>query len=153
MKKFLRWILHRYILITSGLVVVFVSIIFFKSKNGSTITINNHTLAVELAQTESERKQGLSDRDSMPQNTGLLFIFPSKDNHTFWNYQMKFPIDVLWIDDNMIVEKTLFPIDSGTPTTYYPRAKAHYVLEVNAGLADRYGWTVGTSVSLPRSLK
>jgi uncharacterized membrane protein (UPF0127 family) len=133
------------ILVLIGLIIVLWNITKVSSPK-PLVTINNHTINIELARTEDERRRGLSGREFLAKDTGLLFFFPTKDYHPFWNYQMKFPIDVVWIDNNFIVDKTTLPIDNGQPITYRPRSPANYVLEVNAGLARN--WTIGQSVTL-----
>lgn len=145
-------------LLSSLFIILTIIVLLFLMKNKITgqkvtITIKKRSLNLEIANTEAKRQRGLSNRDSLPEDTGLLFIFPTSDIHAFWNYHMKFPIDVLWIDDGIIKKISSLPIDTGQPVTYTPKEKAKYVLEVNQGLVKRYQWKVGDRVIINSKIK
>src|SRR5690349_12394377 len=63
------------------------------------ITIDNATFSVVVAKTPEEREKGLSGRDSLAQNSGMLFVFDHPDTYTFWMKGMKFPLDMIFIKD------------------------------------------------------
>lgn len=117
---------------------------FFSFKKTSTATIGNKTFKLILAKNEQEKIAGLSNRNSLDQDTGMLFIFDKKDIYPFWMKNMKFPIDIIYIDDDRVVDV----IDNAPKYSQYqnaselpiykPRANANYVLEVNAGEAKKY---------------
>src|SRR5437660_1131238 len=65
--------------------------------------INGHTITLLLAKTEKEQHQGLSDKDSLASDTGMLFLFPHADYYLFWMRHMKFPLDIIYINNNKIV--------------------------------------------------
>lgn len=95
---------------------------------------------VEIADTPEEQKMGLGGRKNLPKNQGLLFIFGQKDFYLFWMQNMKFPLDLIWIDDETVVEITKnVPVPAGSQkiTTYQPTVPVNKVLEINAGEADR----------------
>lgn len=125
------------------LVIVIMAIAFFAFKNPKeavapselkTITVNNKTIAVEIADTPSERRLGLSGRESLKLNTGLLFIFDTPDYHSFWMKDMNFPIDIFWLDENyQIVDSWLDADPASFPKSVAPKTKAKYVLETNVG--------------------
>lgn len=117
------------------------------------IRIDSTTIRVDLADTESERRNGLSGRESLEQDEGLLFIFDRKDIFpTFWMKDMKFPIDIIWINDEKIVkiDKNVPPPPEGAEDKnlklYNPDKPIDYVLEVNAGFSDRHNIKVGDGV-------
>src|SRR3989338_9645137 len=58
-------------------------------------------ITLEIAATEPERILGLSFRLFLPENQGLLFVFPESDFHGIWMRKMRFPIDIIWLDDNL----------------------------------------------------
>jgi len=106
----------------------------------STVSINDVLIEVELAQTPDEKIQGLSGRNSLSANTGMLFVYDQPDFYLFWMKDMQFPIDILWIDKNykiIDITKNLQP--ESFPQTFAPSAPVQYVLEVNAGFADING--------------
>src|SRR3989344_6562762 len=66
----------------------------------TTLSIGETQLIVEIADTDVTRENGLSDRLTLPENAGMLFIFNTDDYHHFWMKDMNFPLDLIWIDDN-----------------------------------------------------
>ncbi len=68
-----------------------------------TININGHEYNVEIVNTPAKMSKGLSDREGMAENEAMLFLFKDKDFRSFWMKDMNFPIDLLWIDGNLIV--------------------------------------------------
>lgn len=101
-----------------------------------TIFINDQKFEAEIADTDEKRTLGLSGREDLPKDSGLLFIFPNPDYHPFWMKDMNFPIDILWIDENWtIVNITENVQPESYPQTFQPQIPAKYVLEINAGLS------------------
>lgn len=124
-----------------------------RSEEDLAVSVGALTFRVEVAQTDEERIRGLSERDFMVADRGMLFIFDQSDYHGIWMRGMRFPIDILWLDDNGVVvdlrEKVL---PETYPEVFRPRRPARYVLEINAGLSHSYGVNVGSSVKFTRSL-
>ncbi|OGY08196.1 MAG: hypothetical protein A2700_00355 [Candidatus Blackburnbacteria bacterium RIFCSPHIGHO2_01_FULL_44_64] len=122
-----------------------------------TLTVGSSQFKVEVAQTEQARKTGLSGRESLPEDSGMLFVLEKKDEQpAFWMKGMKFPIDIIWINDNVVSEITsnVPTIPDNTPDPqipkYAPRAKVDYVLEIPAGVANKRGIKVGDTITLPQ---
>ncbi len=99
----------------------------------------------EIADTPAVQEKGLSGRQSLAENSGMLFIFPAADNYSFWMKDMNFGLDFIWINDNTVTEITsdvmpsaLEPLD-----IFVSKEKADKVLEVNAGTAKRLDINVG----------
>lgn len=113
-------------------------------------------VVVEIADTENERSQGLTIKDSLTENQGMLFVFESQNiKPTFWMKDMKFPIDIIWIDDGEVSEITE-NVPTALPETpeykiprYTSSETVDYVLEVQAGFAKRHDIQVGDSVEIP----
>jgi uncharacterized membrane protein (UPF0127 family) len=62
---------------------------------------------------------------------------------------MNFPIDIIWLDENLKIVDRLINVDPSTyPETYTPSASAAYVLEISANTADQYGFTNGSIAEL-----
>lgn len=114
--------------------------------------IADDRVQLEITQTTKQRERGLSGRTSLGDADGLLFIFPEVDRHGIWMKEMLFPIDIIWVADQKIVDiAPRVPLPPpGTPeselTVYYPRAAANWVIEVPAGTAERRGWKIGDLV-------
>ena len=94
---------------------------------------------VELATTPAQWTKGLSGRSSLAPNRGMLFVFPQPHVQYFWMKGMKFPIDIIWLDENYTV---LGAVENAPPCkahcpTYNSRVPAKYVLEVPAGTVKK----------------
>ncbi|MCI0597492.1 DUF192 domain-containing protein [Candidatus Parcubacteria bacterium] len=105
---------------------------------------------IELADTTEKRVQGLSGREDVPEDYGMLFVFDTKGEYEFWMKDMLVSIDLIWLsDDGTIVgvEDSVFP--ETYPKLFAPPEPVRYVLETRAGLARAKGWEVGATLSLP----
>jgi hypothetical protein len=113
------------------------------------IVANGHVINVEIADTPTAHVRGLSGRTSLADGWGMLFVFPERDIHSFWMGGMTFPLDILWIDDHRVVE--VVTLDAPTaarpiPASHTPSSVAEWVLELNAGEAERMGIRPGTRI-------
>ena len=123
------------------------------NSGGSTVTLAGQTFQVELAQTGIERAQGLSGRESLCENCGMLFVFENPGIYPFWMNEMNFPLDIIWIKDDKVVDiwaNAPVPQAGQAVSTYSPQVEANYVLEVNEGFADQTGLKAGDVVSLDK---
>jgi hypothetical protein len=114
--------------------------------SGEVRIANRVTVKVEVAQTEAEKVQGLSDRDRLAPDRGMLFVYEAPLRPVIWMRGMRFPLDILWIRDGRVVDlvrKAKVPTPGEDPQRFVPREDAQYVLEVPAGFAERHGITVG----------
>jgi len=104
---------------------------------------------VEVADTPEKRTQGLSGRESVPDDYGMLFIFDENAKHGFWMKDMRAPIDIIWIAENSVIVHIEHEVEPSTyPNVFTPQAPALYVLETKAGYAKEHGWSEGMSVDL-----
>ena len=91
---------------------------------------------VEFAQTPEEWQKGLMNRDSLPKNSGMLFVFSDEINRSFWMKDTLISLDVIFISSKGRVNEitTLDPC-RGTEIcqSYNSKTPAQYVLEINAG--------------------
>lgn len=117
-----------------------------------TLTIGHTVIPVELAIKEVSRIKGLSDRKSLPADSGMLFIFDSSVVRSFWMKDMNFPLDMIWIDNNEIVkidENIPFPKNKLDPPKVINSEKpVNWVLEVNTGFVSNNSISVGNRVVL-----
>lgn len=101
---------------------------------------------VEVADTAGKRQMGLQYRQSLADDRGMIFFFPSEAVQTFWMKNTPISLDMIFINRNRkivgIVERTVpFSLDSRSVIE-----PSQYVLEINGGLARRYGIQTGDSV-------
>jgi uncharacterized protein len=163
----------RKLLLPILIVAIFIAILGFLVKRSQTnvaqktlvfdkkeILVKQARIIVDIADTEPKRTLGLGGRDSLRNDGGMLFIFPTTNfTPTFWMKGMLIPIDILWIKDNKIVQisSNLQPPEANIPDArlklYYPAKPIDYVLEVNANFSEAFLIKVGDSVDLSSVIK
>jgi hypothetical protein len=112
---------------------------------------NGVSFEVELAKTPEEQHTGLMNRESMPENHGMIFIFEENGPKTFWMKNTLIPLDMIFLDGNMIVVeiKTNVPPCTADPCeTYSSENSARYVVELNAGVSEKKNIIVGAKADL-----
>jgi uncharacterized protein len=112
-------------------------------------------LQVEVMVNDQDRAMGLMFRPSLAADRGMLFVFEEPAFHGIWMKNCKFPIDILWLDDQRKVvhlAENVPPCKAEPCPVYEPLRRASYVVELNAGEARREKALLGASVSfeLPR---
>lgn len=109
------------------------------------VAIGNTNVQATVAASEKQRQQGLSGRTSLGELQGMLFVFGQPGRHSFWMQGMRFPIDIIWIRDGVVVELlTDVPVPTGVPPVYTPEQEATSALEVNAGFVAKHKIRVGS---------
>lgn len=106
---------------------------------GPFVQISSTTIPVEIATSTPAVQKGLSGRPSLNPEVGMLFVFSRPDNYRFWMPDMHFPIDIIWIDSNKVVDmdENVSPeFDPLHPRFYMPSKPVQYVLELNAGFVQ-----------------
>jgi len=117
------------------------------------ISANNDTLLtieIEIADDDAERRIGMMFREEMEEGQGMFFIFPVQEVRSFWMRNTYVSLDMIFVNrDNEIVtiQKNTAPL---TQNSYFSTQPAVYVIEVNAGFADRHGVGVGDGISWKR---
>ena len=122
-------------------------------KRKSEVKINNQTVVVDVVKTDRDRERGLSGRDDLGINEGMLFLFENPGNYGIWMKGMKFPIDIIWINGSEIVgfEKNVEPepgVSDGELMIYYPPEAANKILELKAGRANILRVKIGDEVKI-----
>lgn len=152
-KKFFLIFFCFLFLLTSFFVFLFFLISEFRSvdkitfNDGSIVSskIKNKEINVELAVSFDKQYLGLSHRESIPNDFGMLFLFPEKDIRSFVMRDMKFNLDIVFIDENEIVEiyKNL-SFDQFSQNIYYKSVvPVDKVLELRGGFCDEYKISIG----------
>lgn len=125
-----------------------------KSESGVKVKIGLAVFNVEVVSDPVSQARGLSGRESLPEENGMLFVFPKLDIQKFWMKDMKFPIDIIWIQGSKVIGTIIGvepPVVSGVEPDYeiYSSPEpADKVLEINAGQAQLLGIKVGDTVEL-----
>lgn len=101
-------------------------------------TLSQTHLFLQIVTTLTEQEKGLSGREAMPSNAGMLFAFAEPTVPAFWMKEMKFPLDLIWLDANQRVVGISSNLSPKTyPQTFSSGRPIQYVLEVNAGWAAK----------------
>ncbi len=101
------------------------------------VHLNEKTFIVSVADTNESRRTGLSGSPPLPEMHGLLFVFDRDARHAIWMKDMRFSLDIIWMDrDGVVVhiEKEVGP--DTYPQAFRPRVSARYMLEVPAGSGE-----------------
>lgn len=113
------------------------------------VRIGSATITVEVADSMFSKSKGLMFRRSLGKGEGMLFIFDEETRHPFWMFGMRFPIDMIWLDNKKrVVDVT----EDAKPCwllckVHRPATKARYVIEVNSGFARKNKIKKGDKVS------
>jgi hypothetical protein len=111
-----------------------------------------HQFDVEIVTTPQEMAIGLMFRQQMAPDAGMLFVYPSARETSFWMKNTYLPLDMLFAGDDGIIhhiaERTV-PL-STTPVPSHGATRA--VLELNGGTSDRLGIAAGDRLVWPEGL-
>lgn len=115
------------------------------------LIIGETVVFVDIAKTSTEKQKGLSGRDRLDNNEGLLFVWDEPTTPGFWMKDMNFAIDIIWIVDNRVVgiEKDVQPQPGQSDNElvrHYPPEPITHVLEVNAGFSEKHEIGVGDNL-------
>jgi uncharacterized protein len=106
-------------------------------------------LQVEVMVKDEDRAMGLMFRPSLPKDRGMLFIFERRDFHGIWMKNCRFPIDIVWLDEEkkvVHVAESVPPCKAEPCPVYNPLRRAAYVVELNAGQAKREKAVLGAAI-------
>lgn len=106
-------------------------------------------LQAEVMVNDGDRAMGLMFRPSLPIDRGMIFVFETADFHAIWMKNCKFPIDILWLDEQkqvVHVAESVPPCKAEPCPVYSPMRRAAYVIELNAGQARREKAVLGATV-------
>jgi uncharacterized protein len=114
----------------------------------ASISINGHVLTVELAGTPDARTCGLSRRDELPPDHGMLFIFPDFRPQAFWMKDTRIPLSIAFLDDDGKIMSIQDMAPMRTDVEYNSPGPTRYALEVNQGWFKRHAIEVGDPVAM-----
>lgn len=108
----------------------------------TTITVGEHKMLVEVADNGENRNRGLMNRDRLPADEGMLFVYPDEKPRSFWMKNVRFPLSIAFAkqDGTIVSISDMAPMTTrSTPSG----APAMYALEVNEGWFRENGVSVG----------
>lgn len=109
------------------------------------LTAGFHRIEAEVAASQADRSQGLMHRRAMPQNHGMIFVFPVSAVHCFWMKNTPLPLSIAFLDE----KGTIVHIDEMAPeteTSHCPSRPARFALEMNTGWFKARGLKPGAVI-------
>jgi len=132
------------------LILILSTIFFFTLRNKAPIKtikleLGQKTFNLEIAQTIGQKAKGLSQRDNLCSNCGMIFVYQKEGIYPFWMKNTRIPLDIIWLDSTgkVIDIKTGKPQDLSLLTNSTP---AQYIIETNPSAT---GLFVNDMVNLP----
>ena len=104
---------------------------------------------VEIADDPAERSQGLMFREEMPRGAGMLFVYDRPQRASFWMKNTLIPLDLLFVNRRGKITHIHADAIPGDLTPIEGGRRVLAVLEINGGLAEDYGITVGSEMRHP----
>ncbi|MEK7575671.1 MAG: DUF192 domain-containing protein [Patescibacteria group bacterium] len=144
---------QKIILIGLVLIVLFVLFlpkILHNSQNAQ-VCFRENCFYAELAMTDAQRTKGLMYIEHLDENKGMLFIFDEENIYPFWMKNTLIPLDMIWISKNnevVFIEKNALPCQENICYNIEPNRPAIYMLEINAGMVDKMGISLGDLIIL-----
>lgn len=114
----------------------------------SKLVMGGKTYMVDVSETSYTLTKGYSGRAPISDNEGMIFVFDKVDKHGIWMKDMLFAIDIIWMDENYVInhiEKSVTP--DTYPKVFVPNEPGKYVLEVSAGQVEKLGVKIGDKVN------
>lgn len=146
---------HHLIIAVAFAVALSIGVLAFGNQHiqvPNNVCIRDMCFVSEIAATSEQRAIGLMFREQLEEDKAMIFVYPVEGIYQFWMKNTLIPLDMIWISkDKTIVniKKNAQPCPSGGDCpTINPGANSQYILEINGGLSDRYGFEIGDSVTI-----
>lgn len=137
-------IILRPLLIIAVAIAVLAGIsLLVKQPGNRLLVVNGHRYRLSVADTDRARAKGLGNQSTMDNAQGMLFTFPAPENLCFWMKDMRFSLDMVWLDASQRIVKVEQDVSPRTYPKTYCAANTQYVIELNAGQAKAAGLYIG----------
>lgn len=110
-----------------------------------TISIGGRNFRVELAKSPAERYRGLSGRESLQRDEGMLFVFEKSGQYPFTMRGMLFSLDFIFVNEDKVVS-IIEKVKTNTKEPIVSKENFDKVLEVNAGTCEHYSIKIGDKI-------
>jgi uncharacterized protein len=112
---------------------------------------NGQQIRAEVEMNDLDMRRGMMFRDSLARGRGMLFIHQTPGLYPYWMYQVRIPLDIVWMD----ASRRIVEISADTPpcktkaslcANYGGHQTAQFVLELGGGEARRLGLSLGQTL-------
>ncbi len=111
------------------------------------MSVGDKVVYARLANNDSERTRGLSGSSQLADDQAMLFVFDQDGRWGVWMKDMRYSLDILWLDSGKKVVDIAQNVSPNTyPTVFSPKNNARYVVELPAGFTDQHQVSVGQAV-------
>jgi len=110
--------------------------------------VAGHIINVEIADTPEKRSTGLMNRESLPEDRGMLFVFDREERVSFWMKNTSIPLSIAFISSDGRIRQ-IEDMEPFSLASVPSRRSVLYALEVNRGWFDSKGIVEGDFVDLP----
>lgn len=122
-----------------------------KQQAAAKIFLKTETLTAAILDTPTAKQKGLSGQDKLAPHQAVLMIFPEPGEYGIWMPNMKFPIDVIWLDQNQQIvhlEPNVTP--DSYPQTFYPNKPAQLIIEANIKTIENNHLQLGDKIIIKK---
>lgn len=149
MSKNIMLIITPVLIIIAG-ILIWRLFFYLPPTNSIKIKIANINYNIELATTIAQKTKGLSERNILCKNCGMLFTFGFETNLPFWMKNTLIPLDMIWLNKNGKVVDIQTAIEINSNKIYQNQTPAQYVLELNANDSQKIGLKIGDIIDLSK---
>ncbi len=109
------------------------------------LTLGAQTINVEVAASNPDRMKGLMFRRIMPENRGMLFVFPEINTEAMWMENTFIPLSVAFIDEAGVITN-IEDMKPHTRDSHASKSPVRYALEMNLGWFAKHGIKAGSKI-------
>ena len=149
MSKNIMLIITPVLIIIAG-ILIWRLFFYLPPANSIKMKIGNSNYNIELSTTIAQKTKGLSGRDSLCKNCGMLFTFGFETNLPFWMKDTLIPLDMIWLDKNGKIVDIQTASEINSTKIYQNQTPAQYVLELNANDSQKINLKIGDIIDLSK---
>lgn len=149
MSKNIMLIITPVLIIIAG-ILIWRLFFYLPPANSIKMKIGNSNYNIELSTTIAQKTKGLSGRDSLCKNCGMIFTFGFETNLPFWMKDTLIPLDMIWLDKNGKIVDIQTASEINSTKIYQNQTPAQYVLELNANDSQKINLKIGDIIDLSK---
>lgn len=104
-------------------------------------------LQAEVALDIRQRMLGLSNRNDLPEDSGMIFLFPQEQHISMWMQNTLIPLDMAFINKDGIITEIITNAPPKSDIIFTSSQPTTAVLEIKGGYAEKYGINIGDHIS------